>query len=144
MGEARSIVEGFYEAFNRNDLDAAQAFFAEDVESVDPSGTRRGYGEFRAFANVFKEASPDAKLTPTTWVEQGNLIATEGTFAGTFTGPLRAPQGEMPPTGASFRLPFIEINEIRDGKIQSHRTYYDQMTFMAAMGLMPPGAPTAG
>lgn len=137
MGEARSIVEAFYEAFNRNDLESARRYFAEDMEGVDPSGVQRGFDAFKAFAEVFKTASPDAKLVAKNWIEQGNLVACEGTFAGTFTGPLRSPQGEMAPTGASFELPFVEVNEFEDGKVKSHRTYYDQMSFMTAMGLAP-------
>ena len=137
MGEARSIVEAFYEVFNHNDLEGARRYFTDDVESIDPTGVQNGFDAFKAFAEVFKVASPDATLVAKTWIEDGDLVATEGTFAGTFTGPLRSPQGEMPPTGASFELPFVEINQIVDGKIRSHRTYYDQMSFMAAIGLMP-------
>jgi predicted ester cyclase len=137
VGEARSIVEAFYEKFNQGDLEATRPYFAEDMENISPTGTLHGWEAFRAFAQVFQMASPDAKLVAGTWVEDGNLVATEGTFAGTFTGPLQSPQGEVPPTGASFELPFVEINEIVDGRIKSHRTYYDQMRFMAALGLTP-------
>lgn len=42
MGENRSLIESFYEAFNRNDLDGARQYFADDMESIDPSGTRHG------------------------------------------------------------------------------------------------------
>jgi SnoaL-like protein len=56
MGEKRSLVESFYEAFNRNDLEGARQYFTHDMESIDPSGTRHGYDAFRAFAEVFKVA----------------------------------------------------------------------------------------
>jgi len=32
----------------------------------------------------------------------------------------------------------VEINEATGGRISSHRVYYDQMAFLAALGLAPP------
>lgn len=138
MGEARSVVEGFYDAFNRGDLDGVRQYFAEDTENVDPTGTLRGWEAFRQFIQGFKDASPDAKLVARRWVEEGPVVVAEGLFEGTFTGPLRSPAGELPPTGKSYALPFMEINEVEGGRITKHRVYYDQVSFMAALGVQPP------
>jgi ketosteroid isomerase-like protein len=142
---ARDLAEGFYDAFNRGDLDAAREYFSDDVENWDPSGTLRGWESFRQYIGVFKEASPDSKLNVKTWIDGGDVVAMEGTFTGTFTNPLPTPGGELKPTGEPFEVLFVEVNEARGGRITSHRVYYDQMAFLAALGAMPPqGAPAAG
>lgn len=141
MGEGRSVVEAFYEAFSRGDLEAARATMSDDIENVDPTGTIRGWEAFRQFIQTFKDASPDCRLVARRFVEDGNLVANEGSFEGTFTNALRSPAGELPPTGQRFELPFAEFNEIEDGRIKRHTVYYDQMALLTALGAMqPPGA----
>jgi steroid delta-isomerase-like uncharacterized protein len=144
MGEARALVERFYQAFKDSDFDTALECFSEDIENIDPTGTIRGRAAFRAYLETFKRASPDAELRVTTWVESGDIAVVEGTYAGTFTGPLASPAGDIPPTGKSYELPYAELNEVRDGLIASHRVYYDQMTFLSALGVMPAQGGAAG
>jgi steroid delta-isomerase-like uncharacterized protein len=140
MGEARSIVEGFYEAFGSADFEAAHRYVSDDIENTDPTGTIRGWDAFRQFIETFKQAIPDAKLVADRIVEEGNVTATQGRFQGTFTAPLRTPQGELPPNGQAFDLPFAEVNVIEDGRIWQHTVYYDQLTFLSALGAMQPPA----
>ncbi|HEX8098913.1 MAG TPA: ester cyclase [Actinomycetota bacterium] len=135
MGEAQSTVQHFYDAFNSGELDSARDVVADDFENTDPTGTLRGWDAFREYISVFKSAMPDATLNPKRFVESGNTVVTEGTFTGTFTNPMPSPQGEVPPTGKPFELPFMEINDVENGRVKSHRVYYDQMAFMAALGL---------
>ena len=40
--------------------------------------------------------------------------------------------------GKSFELPYVEINVARGGRLASHRVYYDQVSFMAALGIARP------
>jgi ketosteroid isomerase-like protein len=137
MGTVRSLVEGFYEAFNRGDLEAARRYVSDDIENVDPTGLIRGWEAFRQYLGGFKGAIPDAELHAKTWIESGDTAVVEGMFSGTFTNPLPTPAGEIPPTGRSFELPYVEINQERNGRIASHRVYYDQVTFLAALGVTP-------
>jgi steroid delta-isomerase-like uncharacterized protein len=138
MAGAKELAQKFYDAFNRGDLDAAREYFSDDVENWDPTGMIKGWDAFRQFIGVFKAASPDSKLNVKTWIDGGDVVAMEGTFTGTFTNPLPTPQGELPPNGKPFELPFVEVNEARGGRITSHRVYYDQMAFLTALGAMPP------
>lgn len=137
MTGTRELVEKFYAAYNRGEFDDARECFSDDLENSDPTGILKGWDAFREFIGVFKAASPDSKLNAKTWIDGGDIVTTEGTFTGTFTNPLHTPQGELPPTGKPFELPFVEINEARGGRIASHRVYYDQMAFLAALGAMP-------
>ena len=138
MPGTRELVERFYDLFNRGELDAARECFSDEVENVDPSASLRGWEAFRQYIEVFKMASPDSRLNAKTWIDGGDVVAVEGSFTGTFTGPLASPQGDVPPTGKSFDLPFVEVNEARGGRITSHRVYYDQTSFLTALGIMPP------
>ena len=137
MGEARSTVERFYEAFNSGKLEDAHEVISENLENTDPTGTIHGWDAFLQYISAFKSAMPDATLNPKRFVESGDVVVTEGTFSGTFTNPLPGPQGELPPTGKSFELPFMEINEVEGGRVTRHRVYYDQLSFMMALGVQP-------
>jgi steroid delta-isomerase-like uncharacterized protein len=138
MAGTRELAERFYELFNSGNLDAARECFSDDVVNVDPSGSLKGWDAFRQYIGVFKSASPDSTLNVKTLIDGGDVVAMEGTFTGTFTNPLPTPQGELQPTGKPFELPFVEVNEGQEGRITSHRVYYDQMTFLTALGAMPP------
>jgi len=61
--------------------------------------------------------------------------------AGTHTGPLATPQGEVPPTGRTLQLPICLGFEVAAGRITSNHAYYDQMTLAAQLGLLPEPAP---
>lgn len=136
MGEGRSVVERFYSGFNDDDIDAGLEVVDPEVQTTEPSsGTTRGVESFRGFIQAFKGAMPDARLNAKNVVEGDDMVVVEGTFTGTFTRPLMSPQGEIPPTGKSFELPYMDVFEIRGGKITHHRTYYDQVSFMQQLGV---------
>ena len=114
--------------------DSARAFWIAEA----------GRGEIRAEAlpsptagDVIVRAFPDASIRVVSTVEAGDTIVTEGVYGGTHTGPLDSPQGTVPPTGRAIDLPFVDIFRVRDGKAVVHHLYFDQLTFMAQLGLMP-------
>jgi ketosteroid isomerase-like protein len=43
----------------------------------------------------------------------------------------------VPATRKSVRAPFVTMFTVRDGKIVSHRGYWDMAGFIAQLGLMP-------
>jgi ketosteroid isomerase-like protein len=134
---AQDIVGGFYEDFNRGEIGEALLAFAEDLETVDPGmGTVHGIEPFREYLDTFKRAMPDAKAIVGHAHEAGEIVVVEGRFIGTFTGPLTTPDGDVAPTGASVDLPFADVSRVRDGKIASYHTYYDQLGLMTQLGLI--------
>jgi steroid delta-isomerase-like uncharacterized protein len=140
MGELQDLVEGYYAAFSAGDFDAAQGYINDDVVSKDPAGEKRGVAAWRAYGEAFKAAAPDARLVLGKAAEHGDTIFVEGTFTGTFTGPLQTPHGEMPPTGNAFALPYVDVFAVRGGKIVEQRVYYDQSDLLTQLGLMPEAA----
>ena len=138
MAELTELVTRYYDAFNRGDLDEAARAFSPDVETTEPgAGTRRGVDQWKAYAEGFKRAMPDARLNFKLAVEQGNTVAVEGAFTGTHTGPMLTPTGEIPPTGRSLELPYLDVFTAKDGLLAIHRVYYDQITMLSQLGLIP-------
>jgi ketosteroid isomerase-like protein len=68
--------------------------------------------------------------------DAGDVIVVEGRFAGTFTGPLVSPDGEIAPTGATVDLRFADVSRAHGGKIISYHTYYDQLGLLTQLGIM--------
>jgi steroid delta-isomerase-like uncharacterized protein len=139
MGDLESTVRLFYERFGQGDMDGAASIYHDDVVTVEPAlGRVTSVAEWRAYGEAFRRACPDAHMVVQTVLEHGDIVAVEATFAGTFTGPLASAQGEVPPTGRVFEVPFADFFRFRDGRVAEHHVYYDQVALMAALGVTPP------
>ena len=126
--DLRRGVEEFYAGFTAGDFDRAFRIFAEDVVTVEPFlGRSATLAEWRAYDEAFKVACPDASFVLHSTVEQGDRIAAEGSFRGSFTAPLRTPQRELQPTGCSFDVAFRRLLPLPRGQSRG------------AQGLLRPG-----
>jgi steroid delta-isomerase-like uncharacterized protein len=137
MSDLLSLVHAHYDALNHGDLDGATASFADDVETITPSGTLRGLAAFRGMAQAFLAAVPDMRHDVVRTLEDGDTIVVEGIYSGTQTGPLVGAQGTIPPSGNAFAFPYVDFMEVKDGKCVSHRIYWDNVTFLAQLGAIP-------
>lgn len=99
-------------------------------------GHVHGRERFRRYLETFKRAMPDARAVIEQLVESGEAVAVEGSFIGTHTGPLATDDGDVAPTGATVDLRFADLSRVRDGKIVSYHTYYDQLGLLTQLGLM--------
>ncbi|MDQ4019216.1 MAG: ester cyclase, partial [Actinomycetota bacterium] len=53
-------------------------------------------------------------------------------------GPLQMPDGEtIPATGKQIRVRGCDVATVENGRITSHRFYFDQMEFLSQLGLVP-------
>ena len=59
--------------------------------------------------------------------------------AGTHTGTLRGPAGEIAPTSQTVDAPFCSVYEFDEGKITSVHLFFDQADLLTQLGT-PPGA----
>ncbi len=85
---------------------------------------------------AFQGAFPDASWEPVAKHEAGDTAIDEGYSFGTNTGPLQMPSGDtLPPTGKRVRLRGCDVATVKDGRIVSHRFYYDQTEFAEQLGL---------
>jgi steroid delta-isomerase-like uncharacterized protein len=118
-------------------LDKIVAALAEDCEIIDvPTGrTLRGPDGIRQLNLFFAEGFPDSSVELTNVFATEDQVALEGTWQWTTTGPLQLPSGATPATGRPGELRFCFVYQIRNGKIVSHRSYYDMMTQLEQIGL---------
>jgi ketosteroid isomerase-like protein len=134
--DARDLVAQFYAAFDAGDLDAAVAIFSDDLETTDPGmGTVFGIGPFREYLETLKRALPDAQAPIEHLFVADDTVVVEGRFVGTHTGPLTTPDGDVAPTGAHVDLRFADVSRVRDAKVVSYHTYYDQLSLLTQLGL---------
>ncbi|MBI4261530.1 MAG: ester cyclase [Actinobacteria bacterium] len=136
MGEAREVAERYFDVSTGGDVGAISELLTEDCDFVTPVGSVPAAG-VPAYLAAFVEALPDAAVEVETWVESADVVVAEGRYRGTHTGDLAGPQGTIPPTGRSIDIPFADVFRVRDGKVAAQHVYWDQMAFMAQLGLMP-------
>src|SRR5436305_1833785 len=143
MGTLRQIVEQHYANFAAGNMEADRNNFSPDVVTEIPGGPRlAGFDAFKGFVGVWNKAFPDGGMKLLTAVESGDTVIAEGVMTGTHTGPLASPAGEVPATGKKIEFKFADVFKTRDGKVVEHRVYFDQMTFLGQLGLIPAPAST--
>lgn len=137
MSQLEKMVDIHYAGVNSGDLDAALSVFDPDCEFVTPNGAHRGLDAQRALGEAFHTAAPDNRLRRLRTVEADDTIVVEGVYSGTHTGPLVTPAGTIPATGRAFSFAYCDVLQARDGRFVSQRIYWDNVTFMAQLGLAP-------
>ena len=137
MSELQRLVRIHYQGVNSGDLDMAASVFAEDCQTTSPYGAITGIEAFRQMGEAFRAAAPDNRIEALRTWQDGDTVIVEGVYTGTHTGPLAGPGRVIPATGRSFTLPYVDIFQARDGKLVSHRMYWDNAMFLAQLGVLP-------
>ncbi len=124
-------------AVDAGDLDADEALFDPDVETVTPGGTLNGWKEFRAMNEGLGTAMTQSRHEIVRSFTSGDTAIIEGVFTARHTGPMPTPDGgQLPPTGNTVSLPFSCFFQVRDGRCVSHHIYYDNMAMLAQLGAL--------
>jgi ketosteroid isomerase-like protein len=139
MGEARRVMDNVTDAAFSGDPARFGECYTDDATVVTPdAGELRGRDEVVNWMRQFMEAFPDSRWESLAKYEDGDVAIDEGYFVGTNSGPLRLPTGEtLPATGKQLRIRGCDIAKVEDGRITTHRFYYDQMEFLGQLGLLP-------
>jgi len=139
----REAFEKGTETFNAHDIDGFAGMLADDVVFSAPGGmSGEGKQACAEFFGGWLSAFPDARVEVHRLHITGDAAVEEGTFAGTHNGVLRTPSGDVPPTGHSVGVDYIQVLRFRDGKHVSFHLMYDRLLLLEQLGLIP--APTAG
>jgi predicted ester cyclase len=89
-------------------------------------------------------AFPDMKGTVDLTLVNGKTALTLAILTGTNTGPMRSPQGEMPPTGKKVGMMMAHVIEFGEDNKAAHTwEYADPATMMFQLGMSPGPARTA-
>jgi steroid delta-isomerase-like uncharacterized protein len=87
----------------------------------------------KVFLGGFLNAFPDRRFQIDDMIAEGDQVVTKKTFTGTH----RADFGEVPATGKSVTLQYVDIMRVRDGRIVEHWLCMDQLRFMQQLGVIP-------
>jgi steroid delta-isomerase-like uncharacterized protein len=128
---AGAIVDSFYDAYNRHDVEGAIALYNEQAEHYEVAQARRTQGRQAIGAGLarFLESFPDAHWRELRRVSGPDAVA----VAYTLTGTLAAPMGPYRTPGAALALEGLHLLEIRAGLIVSSTDYWDTGAFARQM-----------
>jgi steroid delta-isomerase-like uncharacterized protein len=143
MADAISLAKEGVEAFNQGDWGRTQQLSTPDVVYYEAAtGTRtKDVDSFVQASKAWRSAFPDAKGTVTSSLASGDTAVLEITWEGTQKGDLMTPSGDrIPATGKKVSIPAVQIVQTSGGKIAETHHYFDLMSMMAQLGVMPAGA----
>ena len=143
MEQARDISDRYTELVNAHDARAIGDLYADDAVMSEPSGEFKGREAIVQYWDGFFTAMPDLNGRDEFEAEAGDTAINEWSMSGTNSGPMDTPEGTIPATGKRVTVRGCDAITVRDGRIQSHRVYYDQLAFMTQLGLIPEGAASA-
>ncbi|MEV4177171.1 ester cyclase [Nonomuraea sp. NPDC049709] len=126
----------FCDAVNAHDLQGVLDCYSPDAVLVTPAGVAQGHDEISWLYQQLFQGFPDFQMAA--WFELGdcdNPAVTEWTYTGTHTGPLLLPDGRtIAGTGRRIAIRATCSAHVSDGKIDSHREYYDQLELYSQLG----------
>ena len=98
----------------------------------------KGLDENRADMENWTNTFSEMKVEVLNHIESGNTVVTELKMRGVNTGDLQQPDGsKIPATGKSVEMNACQVAEFENGKMTKSTQYYNMMTMMAQLGLMP-------
>lgn len=140
MGQARQIVDRYWAAFETGDFGRVADLLTPESEMGGAGFSAKGPDQIVGLLRAYKTAFPDLRHVETSYVESGDAIAIELRVTGTMRGPLASPRGDIPPTGKRLDLPSADHVTVKDGKIRTWHSYFDNAAFMGQLGLREPAA----
>jgi ketosteroid isomerase-like protein len=141
---AREAFEKGTATFNAHDLDGFKEVLADDVVFKAPGGMHgEGKAACAAFFGSWFAAFPNARVEVEAVHIVDDIAVEEGTFTGTQNGVLHGPTGDIPPTGRSVEVNYVQVLRFRGGKHVSFNLMFDRLTMLEQLGLVPTSAVAA-
>lgn len=124
------LLEDYYNAFNRGDMDAFLNMLTDDViHDVNQSGREIGKEAFKKFMDRmnahYKENIVDISITTN---DDGDRAAVEFTVLGEY---MSTDEGLPEAAGQTYRLPAGAFFVVRDGKVARITNYYNLEDWIA-------------
>jgi steroid delta-isomerase-like uncharacterized protein len=137
MADNADLARSMYDAFNRRDFDLSAELTAPDgaLTIIGTGQTFVGAEGARQYNAMWDGAFPDGMVTVDRVTAHGDLVFVEYTGRGTQTGTLVTGAGDIPATGRSATLQFVDVLEFADGRIKKQHVYFDTGSLMAQLGI---------
>lgn len=139
MGTAREAVERWWAAFEADDYATLETITTPDCDISMPGlGTIDRATLLGQVLPAYKTGFPDLRHEIVDAVESGERIVVRLRVTMTHTGPFATPQGEVAPTGRTVVIESADVVRVGpDGRITGWHTYFDQMSMLGQLGLLP-------
>lgn len=139
---ASNLVNKFTDTWNRHDTETLMTMFHQQAVLINPAfpGPVSG-NSMRAYLEAQLSAFPDLKAEVVGDTLVGSsTVGGRHLITGTWTKPMTAgPLAGMAPSGKAFTLQTADFIDIEDGKISKWTQYYDRMSLLTQLGVIPPG-----
>jgi hypothetical protein len=127
-----------YNVFSNQDWVRLHESHADDVLVHWPDGHAvRGLKPHIEDLSAMFVYAPDTRIKQhPVKIAQGEWTSVIGVMEGTFTKPMKTPDGKtLPPTGKSFKLPMCTVGHWKDGVMDEEYLFWDNQTYMKQLGL---------
>jgi ketosteroid isomerase-like protein len=136
------IINGYWQAYGRHDLEAVLAYMSEDVVIQFPTSARPTQGKSHlrpVWSVLFSTVIPDVRQEVLTTVVQGETVACEFIETGTLVIPPGSPEsssGSLAPGGRPYTMDMASFFHVDNaGLIDSIRSYWDTGRFAEQIGI---------
>lgn len=120
-----SIITRYFEAWSTGNLTAFDELLAPEYINHTPSlPDRPGVEGLKYIVSAIRKGFPDLHYEIVHIVAEGELVAVQTYMIGTNTGELFG----QPATGKKIRVPQMQFERIKDGKIVEHWRITDDIT----------------
>jgi steroid delta-isomerase-like uncharacterized protein len=135
QADADRALIGMANAWSSHDVDKLLALFIDNCvyEDVTFGVVTRGKSELRGFAEATFKAIPDFNMEVTSRSVAGDRASMEWVMTGTHKGDFPG----LPATGKRFSVRGASIVEVQGAKIRRVSDYWDAVTLMRQIGLLP-------
>jgi predicted ester cyclase len=137
----RQVIDRFFEVVDGKQFDKFAEIDAPDFVMRTPMGAMNGPEGHKQLSQGFASAFPNFKHHISQCIESGEWISCEGKFTGDHTGPMMMPNGKsVPPTQKHVEFEFGGFARVKNGKVAEMHAYFDNMTMLRQLGLVPAGS----
>lgn len=139
--ENKHLMKTLDDAWNSQDWEVFNERHADDVAVFWPGQPEatKGIGNHQEESKEFFKTFPDNHIENDPYMVlfgEDDWTCSIAIFTGTMKGPMKTPDGEIPPTNKKFKVKFCTVAHWKDGKIVEENLFYDQVGLMKQIGIM--------
>lgn len=133
LEQNKVIVLKFYQAFDQQDIEQAQALMSPDIVSRGLNAVPlKGTNAVIQYGRMMFTAFPDGCHTFEEVIAEGDKVVTRGVFIGTHHGELMG----IPSTGKQVKFSVVHSDRVVNGKIVEHWGQGDTFALMQQLGVI--------
>ncbi len=130
------MLEKLNRLWNNGEVSVAAEILTPDFERQEPGAELlQGPQALQEYVLNLRDRFPDLIITFEENIFDGQTMVTRWRFKGTDLG--RDAASQIEPTGKNIDYKGVDVLHIKDGKIDKDFAYFDQVTILQQLGMMP-------